>query len=539
MKFASLRRAAVYLSLLGCFCTGADSRAQQSPLPDNASALAADSAKIDSQREFSQTLGDYEAALQSHPHDAQLSFRIGLLRGQAGDFAGAVKAFKQALEIQPNFAEAHYNLGLALLADSGNMPAWKEALAQFQAALAAQPKYFQAQRMAGVALLESGDANKAIPELKAALSLKPTSAEVHFDLGRALEAAGNSSEAYVQYAAALKERVPYPEADNALGLLLLARRENEAAVEHFNAALAARPDFESAHYGLAKALKAEGKTQESKLELKQASMLLQSQSDAVMSSHLSNESLDRARRGDMQAGIQLAKKAIWLDATNAVANFNSGLLLADTGNLEASIYQLRKAISLAPFRTNFYLDLSRVQEKANDRTGAIETIHKAMQIDPADPALGVILKRLEAGDSSVVRPPSTADAGQFAFGAPSDTADGHFAFATWLGEKGDSIGAIGEMRRALILEPTRSDIRYNLAVAETQIGQYDRAELELRTVLRLSPDSVQAHMALGSLLFQANDLTNAASEFHHVLRLQPDNQQALKLLQQCQPDSAR
>src|SRR5580692_1125815 len=113
----------------------------------------------------SQTLGDYEAALQSHPQDAQLSFRIGLLRGQAGDFAGAVKAFKQALEIQPNFAEAHYNLGLALLADSGNMPAWKEALAQFQAALAAQPKYFQAQRMAGVALLESGDANKAIPEL--------------------------------------------------------------------------------------------------------------------------------------------------------------------------------------------------------------------------------------------------------------------------------------------------------------------------------------------------------------------------------------
>ncbi len=540
MKFASLRRAAVYLSLLGCFCKGADRRAQQSPLPDNASALAADSAKIDTQREFSQTLGDYEAALQSHPQDAQLSFRIGLLRGQAGDFAGAVKAFKQALEIQPNFAEAHYNLGLALLADSGNMPAWKEALAQFRAALAARPKYFQAQRMAGVALLESEDANKAIPELKAALSLKPTSAEVHFDLGRALEAAGNSSEAYVQYAAALKERVPYPEADNALGLLLLARRENEAAAEHFNAALAVRPDFESAHYGLAKALKAEGKIEESKVQLKQASMLLQRQSDAVMSSHLSNESLDRAKRGDIQAGIQVARKAVWLDPTNAVANFNLGLLLADTGNLEASIYQLRKAISLAPFRTNFYLDLSRMQEKANDRAGAIETINKAMQIDPADPALNAVLKRLEAGDSSAMHgQPPPKDAGRFAFGAPTDTADGHFAFATHLSEEGDFIGAIGEMLRALTLEPTRSDIRYSVAVAETQIGQYDRAELELRTVLQLAPDSVQTHMALGSLLFQANDLTNAASEFRKVLQLQPDNQQAVKLLQQCQLGVAR
>jgi tetratricopeptide (TPR) repeat protein len=539
MKFASLRRTAVYVSLLGLLCTGTDSRSQQSPSADNGSALAADGAKIDTQREFSQALGDNEAVPQSHPQDAQLSLRIGLLRGQAGDFAGAAKAFKHALEIQPNFAEAHYNLGLALLADSGNMPAWREALAQFQAALAARPKYFQAQRLAGVALLESGDANKAIPELKAALSLEPTSAEVHFDLGRAFEATGNSSEAYAEYAAALKERVPYPEADNALGLLLLARQENEAAAEHFNAALAARPDFEGAHYGLAKALKAQGKTQESKLELKQAAMLLQRQSDAVMSAHLSNESLDRAKRGDIQAGVQLAKKAIWLDPTNAVANFNMGLLLADTRNLEASTYQLRKAISLAPFRTNFYLDLSRVQEKANDRTGAIETIHKAIQIDPGDPAPAAALKRLEAGDSSIPRRQSTTDAGPFAFGAPSDTADSHFAFATQISEKGDFIGAIGEMLRALILEPTRSDIRYNLAVAETQIGQYDRAELELRIVLRLSPDSVQAHLALGSLLFQANDLTNAASEFHQVLRLQPDNQQALKLLRQCQTDSAR
>jgi tetratricopeptide (TPR) repeat protein len=416
MKFASLRCTAVHVSLLGFLCAGTGSRSQQSPPPDNGSALAADGTKIDTQREFSQALGDYEGALQSHPQDALLSLRIGLLRGQAGDFAGAARAFKHALAIQPNFAEAHYNLGLALLADSGNMPAWREALAQFQAALAARPKYFQAQRMTGVALLESGDANKAIPELKAALSLEPTSAEVHFDLGRAFEVTGNSSEAYAEYAAALKERVPYPEADNALGLLLLARQENEAAAEHFNAALAARPDFEGAHYGLAKALKAQGKTQESKLELKQAGMLLQRESDAVMSAHLSNESLDRTKRGDIQAGVQL-------DPTNAVANFNMGLLLADSGNLEASTYQLRKAISLAPFRTNFYLDLSRVQEKANDRTGAIETIHKAIQIDPGDPAPAAALKRLEAGDSSIPRRQSTTDAGPFAFGAPSDTAD--------------------------------------------------------------------------------------------------------------------
>jgi len=533
MKFVSLRRASACASLMVIFCCGLDSY-PQSPPPATASAPVAEEEKVEPQKEFSQALGDYEATLQANPHDAELSLRNGLLRGQAGDFAGAVKAFERALEIQPNFAEAHYNLGLALLADSGKTPVWKEALAQFQAALAVRPKYFQAQRMAGLALLESGDATKAIPELKAALSLDPTSADAHFDLGRALEEAGNSSAAYSEYVTALKEKAPYPVADSALAMLLLARQENAAAAEHFEKALAARPDLESAHYGLAKALKAEGKTQESQLELKQASMLLQRQSDAVMSSHLSNESLDRAKRGESQPAIEVARKAIWLDPTNAVANFNLGLLLADTGNLEASIYQLRKAISLGPFKTAFYLDLARVQEKANERTGAIETLRKATLMDPADPTSAAALKKLEAGGSPIQQHQSTPNAGPFAFGAPSDTADGHFAFATRLSEEGDFIGAIGEMLRALMLEPARSDIRYNLAVAETQIGQYDRAELELRTVLRLSPSSVPAHLALGSLLFQRNDFANAASEFHEVLRLQPDNQQALNLLRQCE-----
>jgi tetratricopeptide (TPR) repeat protein len=490
----------------------------------------------EARREFSQALSDPHATLEVHSRKAQLSLQTGLLRGQAGDFTGAVKAFRQALEEQPDFAEAHYNLGLALLAASGNVPVWKDALVEFRAAVAAKPRYFQAHRMIGVCLRESGNAHDAIPELKAALNLEPASAETHFDLGRVLESVGNSSEAYSEYLAALKNKAPYPEADNAIGLLLLARKENDAAAAHFRAALAARPDFEGAHYGLAKALKAEGKTQDSNLEMKQASMLLKEQSDQVMSSHLSNESLDRAKNGDIQGAIQLAKRAVWLDPANAIANFNLGLILADAGNLEAAIYQIRKAISLAPFKIAFYLSLSRAQEKANDHAGALAAIQRAMQIDPADPALEASLKRFERN-----MPPRQfiTNTDPFAFGAPSDTANDHFAFATQLSRQGDFIGAIGEMRRALRLEPARSDIRYNLSVAETQIGQYDRAELELRTVLQLSPNSVPAHMALGSLLFQQNDLANAATEFRQVLLLQPDNPQAARLLQQCQPVPTR
>ncbi len=538
MKCAPPFRAFIYLVGLSIFCGARVSQSQQSPSPYESSVPeAADGA--DARLRFSTSLAQSEAMSLSQPGNAQLSMRIGLLRGQAGDFAGAVKEFQHALDVKPDFPEAHYNLGLALLANSGSVPAWKDALAQFEAAVALRPDYSEARRMAGVALLESGDTTKAIAELKASLSLDSSSAEVHFDLGRALAAGGSSSEAYSEYLAALKLKSPYPDADNALAMALLALRQNEAAVQHFNAALTAQPDFESAHYGLARALKAEGKTEESKLELKAASILLQRQSDAVMSSHLSNESLDRARQGGAQAAIELAQKAIWLNPMNALANFNLGLLLADAGDLGASIHQLRKAISLAPFRIAFYLDLSRVQQKAGHREGAIDTLHRAVQIDPADPALVAALKKNELDGASAPSGQSAADGGRFVLGAPSDTADGHFAFATQLSDEGDFLGAIGELRKALTFEPLRGDIRYSLAVAATQLGRYDDAEYELRNVMRLTPDSVPAHLALGSLLFERNDLPIAAHEFREVLRIQPQNQQALTLLSECHPNTAK
>jgi tetratricopeptide (TPR) repeat protein len=539
IRYAPPSRAFVYLFAVSYFCGASVSRSQQSPSPDKSSAPEATEG-ADVRVRFSQSLAQCEATLRSHPGNAQLSLRIGLLRGQAGDFAGAVEEFQHTLDVQPDFPEAHYNLGLALLANSGPVPAWKEALAQFEAAVALRPDYSEARRMAGVAFLESGDTTKAIAELKASLSLNPSSAEAHFDLGRALADAGSSSEACSEYLTALQLRSPYPDADNALATALLALRQNEAAVGHFNAALRAQPDFESAHYGLARALKAEGKTEESKVELKAASLLLQRQSDAVMSSHLSNESLDRARQGSVQAAIELAKKAVWLDPVNALANFNLGLLLADAGDLEASIHQLRKAISLAPFKTAFYLDLSRVQQKAGHRASAIDALRKAIEIDPADPALSAALKKIhEVDEASAPSSQSAADGGRFVFGAPSDTADGHFAFATQLSGEGDFVGAIGELRKALTFEPTRGDVRYSLAVATAQIGRYDEAEFELRNVLRLTPDSVPAHLALGSLLLEQNDVFNAAPQFREVLRIEPHNQQALKLLSECQPDSSK
>ena len=501
--------------------------------------LLAQAKQAEFQGEYSAALRYYQAASLSDPGNAQISLQIGLVKGEAGDFAGAIKAFRHTLAIQPAMAEAHYNLGLALIANAKVVSAWNQALPEFKAALASRPDYPQALKMVGICLLESGDAQAAIPQLKAALKADPKSADVHFNLGRALEATGDTKDAYTEYLAAVQDRKPFPEAENALGTLLLNKGDFQGAAEHLKAAVCAKPEDQSARYKLARALRGEGKEAEAKVELKQAAMLIKKESDAIMSTHLSNESLDQAKKGDLQGAIQLARKALWLDPENAIADYNLGLLLADAGNLQASIFQLRKAISLAPVKSAFYADFARVQEKAGDPHAALVSLRTAVQMDPTNQVLQARLKALEESARPSSHQATARARDPFFFGAPADTADGHFAFATQLSKEGDFLGAIGEMLRALSFEPGRSDIRYNLAVAETQIGQVDRAELELRTALLQSPDSVEARVALGSLLFQNGDFANAEAEFRRVLALQPSNQLAAQLIKQCQTGSTR
>ncbi|GEM_PF-3058048 len=507
--------------------------AQDAP-KERSAALRAEAEQAEAQGRSADALAAYEAAVRIAPSDAQLYLRIGLLRGKAGDFENAKKAFVRAIELQSNFAEAHYNLGLTMVGGPQQVPAWKDALREFEAALALRSGYVEALNMSGVCMLESGEPAEAAKRFRAALQSKADSASIHFNLGRALEASGHLQEALDEYTTSAKQNSLYAEAEIAIGNLLQAKEEYRASVEHFQSALAANPDIREAHYKLAQALRHTGEEQAVRVELRQAAALIKRQSDAVMSSHLSNESLNRAKLGDVSGAIQDAKKSLWLDPSNSIADYNLGLLLADAGNFEGAAFQIRKAISLAPLRSSFYVSLARVEEKAGNPRKARDVLERAMNLNPGDPD---IKKEIENPEMSRVLTQPTAttvdSSMEFPFGAVADTADGHLAFATQLSKEGDFLGSVGELLRASAMRPERSDLRYNLAVAWAQLGQLDQAELEFRKALLQSPSDVRTRIALGSLLLAAKDCLGAVAEFRRALEIQPANQEAVHLLEQC------
>jgi Flp pilus assembly protein TadD len=113
---------------------------------------------------------------------------------------GAITNYQSALKINPDYLEAHNNLGLAFL-EKGQTG---EAVLHFQKALELQSGLTEAHYNLGRAFFQEGRMAAAIAHYQKALELQPTMAECHLDLGNAFLQEGRTDQAVLHYEKALE-----------------------------------------------------------------------------------------------------------------------------------------------------------------------------------------------------------------------------------------------------------------------------------------------------------------------------------------------
>jgi tetratricopeptide (TPR) repeat protein len=214
---------------------------------------------------------------------------IGLSRRQVGYWENAFTLWEHALESTNGNYVAHNVLGFAL-ADQGRID---EAIGHYREAISLQPNFAEAHANLGVALAKQGRLDEAIPEFQATVRLTPAVALAHYDLGFALATQGRLDEAIGQYSEAVRQDPEYveawtkrgdayqlqnrlndavadytealriqpafPDALDNLGLALANQGKYDDAIVRYNDALRVRPDFAEAHNNLGSALTNEGK----------------------------------------------------------------------------------------------------------------------------------------------------------------------------------------------------------------------------------------------------------------------------------------
>ncbi len=150
--------------------------------------------------------------LKRHPELANVQAFAGMIALKLGDNAGAARFYRAAVDRQPKFIEAHYNLGTAL------------------------------QR--------GGRLDDAVASFRAAIALRPDLAPAHHNLGNALMALGQLAEAEAAYRTTLALAPDAPDTVRNLGMVLQKLKKTEEAETAFRRAIAHRPEWMQAHNSL-------------------------------------------------------------------------------------------------------------------------------------------------------------------------------------------------------------------------------------------------------------------------------------------------
>jgi len=120
-----------------------------------------------------------ESQIEDYEKTTVYWFNLGVAYYSSGLYREALESYKQAIRIEPDFAEAHYNLGFTYK----RLDKHGEAMEAFKQAIQIKPDFFDAYTQLGVLYSESRMNWEAIEAFKQAIRIKPNIAMAHYLLG--------------------------------------------------------------------------------------------------------------------------------------------------------------------------------------------------------------------------------------------------------------------------------------------------------------------------------------------------------------------
>lgn len=265
----------------------------------------------------------WQETLRRNPTCVLAHNQLGVTLEAAGRREEAVVQYRAAVAAAPGFAENHFNLGKAL----ANLPGHAaEATTALETAVRLRPDFPDAISLLATQLAaDPARRSEAIAGFEAALRLKPEIPEAHANLALLLgSVSGRLADAIAHGEAAIKGKPDSPEAhfNHANNLARLPDRVPQA-IEHYKTAIRLRPDYLKAHIELG----------------------------AVLS----------RMPGRLPEAIQRYEAALRLDPRSAVTHNNLAIALVQSGQSDAALAHLTRAVEIDPNYVDARNNLARLK----------------------------------------------------------------------------------------------------------------------------------------------------------------------------------
>jgi tetratricopeptide (TPR) repeat protein len=230
-----------------------------------------------------------------------LHYNMGYSLINLGKIEEGIAHCREALRIEPNYAQAHGTLGNGLLAQGK----FDEAINHYYEVLRLNPFHEKAHNNLGGVLLMKGEIEKAISHFRKAIEIKPDLASAHKNLQIALTKQEMSKEATAKIQGAPKVGSGNSVLHHGRGNFYRDNGELDEAIKEYEKALSIQPGFVPA---------------------------------------LNDLALLHVSKGEYEKALPLYMKMINLKPDSYVAYYNMACLYARQNKIEESVNWLKKAV---------------------------------------------------------------------------------------------------------------------------------------------------------------------------------------------------
>ena len=165
--------------------------------------------KLISQKQLTSVIDMARALTRQYPKSFIAWDLLGATNKLLGNFEEALKNFKKAIEINPDYENAYYNMGVVLL-DNYDKP--KEAIDSFRKCLSLNSQNAAAYNNIGNSLRSLGRLKEAIYALRKSTLIEPNNAVYYSNTGNVLRDLGEFNKAIETYNKAILLKPDYAEA---------------------------------------------------------------------------------------------------------------------------------------------------------------------------------------------------------------------------------------------------------------------------------------------------------------------------------------
>ena len=284
-----------------------------------------------------------EAVLAEEPSNPGALFVLAKLRLAEQKIDEAIHALRAAIDVKPDWAEAHFLLGTALAA-SGERTAARTELAR---ALEIDPSLFEARRVLADVHAGLGEHEYAVEEARRYLKERPNSTTARVRVAQSLVLMNRFDDALTEIQK-IEESDRDVQANYAIGRIYLAQKDDDMARQYLLAALEDMP----AHPEILGSL-----------------LILDVRSDRL------DESAERIR------------VALNLEPNNAKLRRLSGTLALRQDNAAAAEAAFKRGVELDPNDISGYRQLAEFYAGTGRTRETIEIYERALQVEPDQPQI--------------------------------------------------------------------------------------------------------------------------------------------------------